>query len=371
MTPSRTAPGSTLPRSSEEPTQVEIRTTTPHRRKLVRVLVVLVVLGLVGAVATVVTYFAAQSHLAGQVKRIDDVFAGLENRPAKPVSGPAATAMNILVMGTDRRSEQPTTGTAATAEEWVPGAQRTDTIMVLHVDGDRQGASLISIPRDAWVDVPGHGSWKINAAFSLAGPSLAVETVEQLTGVHIDHLAVIDWEGFQSMIDSVGGVDVTVPRTIEDPHNNVVWFQGRQTLDGAQAMLYVRQRYGLPRGDLDRVRRQQAVMRGLFRASLGALRSPNPLGIYDLLDTATRNITVDAGWSFDEMKDLVLDLRSLPPLALDLLTVPVAGFGYEGAQSVVYLDQARNDALWRDVREDSVDDWIALNQHEVVTGPVP
>ena len=89
--------------------------------------------------------------------------------------------------------------------------------MVLHINADRDGASLISIPRDSWVNVPGHGYNKVNAAFSLAGPSLAVETVEDLTGVRIDHLAVVDWEGFRSLIDSVGGVTVTVPQDRRGP----------------------------------------------------------------------------------------------------------------------------------------------------------
>ncbi len=120
--------------------------------------------------------------------------------------------------------------------------------MILHVNADRDGASLVSIPRDSWVDVPGYGYNKINAAFSLAGPSLAIETVENLTGVRIDHLAVVDWAGFQSLIDTVGGVTVTVPRTIEDPHNHVVWTKGRQTLNGDQALLYVPPALRAPHG---------------------------------------------------------------------------------------------------------------------------
>lgn len=345
-------------------------TGQPPRRRALRILVFTLVTLLVLGGTAFAGLLLIQSRLASQVNRIDNVFTGLENRPAKPTTGAAGNALNILVMGTDRRSTELTTGTAATAAEWVPGAQRTDTIMILHIDGDRQGASLVSIPRDSWVDVPGHGPNKINAAFSLAGPSLAVETVEQLTDVRIDHLAVVDWEGFQALIETVGGVPVTVPRTIEDPHNNVVWFRGRQVLDGSQAMLYVRQRYGLANGDLDRVRRQQAVVRGLFRASLGSLRSAQPMSIYELLDTATRNISVDEGWDFADMRQLVLDLRSMPPQELDLVTVPVRGYGSESGQSVVYLDRTANQNLWDAVREDQVDDWVARHAESVVTGPV-
>jgi LCP family protein required for cell wall assembly len=313
-----------------------------------------------------------QSRLDAQVNRIDNVFKGLDDRPEKPTTGPAADAVNILLMGTDRRAEGATTGTRASGPAWVPGAQRTDTIMLLHVDGDREGASLISIPRDSWVDVPGHGRNKVNAAFSLAGPSLAVATIEQLTGVRIDHLAVVDWEGYRALVDSVDGVQVNVPRTVEDTHNDVLWVKGRQTLDGDLALLYVRQRYGLPRGDLDRVRRQQAVVRALMQKSMETLQSVRPLAIYDLLDTLTQNISVDSGWSIGEMRDLLLDLRSTKVSDVDFFTVPVAGLGTEGGgQSVVHLDRAAGAELWRSVREDRVGDWLADHEVETVNGPVP
>jgi len=311
-----------------------------------------------------------QSQLSGQVERIDNVFTGLENRPPRATTGTAENALNILVMGTDRRAEGATTGSAATGESWVPGAQRTDTIMILHVDGDREGASLISIPRDSWVDVPGYGPNKINAAFSFAGPSLAVQTIEQLTGVRIDHLAVIDWTGFEALTDVLGGVTVTVPQTVEDTRHNVIWRKGRQTLDGAAALLYVRQRYGLPGGDLDRVRRQQAFVRSLMRSSMSTLRGSDPRAAYDLLDATTQNVSVDEEWDFSDLRDLTLDLRGLSPSAVNFITAPVRGLGREGAQSVVYLDRAANRGLWTNVFDDRVDSWVERNQSAVIAGPV-
>jgi len=311
-----------------------------------------------------------QSQLSGQVNRIDNVFTGLEDRPARSTNGTAAEALNILVMGTDRRSEVATTGSRASGAEWIPGAQRTDTIMILHVDGDREGASLISIPRDAWVNVPGYGENKINAAFSLAGPSLAVQTIEEYTGVRIDHLAVIDWAGFETLTDALGGVTVTVPRTIEDTRHNVVWTKGQQKLDGAQALMYVRQRYGLPNGDFDRIRRQQAFVRSLMRSSITTLRGSNPKAAYDLLDATTRTVTVDEESSFDDMRDLTLDLRALSLRSVDFITVPVTGLGREGDQSVVYLDRAANRDLWSDVFDDRVDHWVDSQDSAVAAGPV-
>lgn len=328
-------------------------------------LVVTLLAGCLGAVL-----LTAQSRLAAQVDRVDVEFDRMTGRPARASSGSASGAVNILLMGTDRRSAEPTTGTTAGAPEWVPGAQRTDTIMVLHVDGDRHGATVVSLPRDAWVDVPGLGSHKINAAFSLAGPTLAVETVEQLTGVRIDHLAVIDWAGFEALVDEVGGVGVMVPTTVEDTHNRVVWTKGRHRLSGSEALLYVRQRYGLARGDLDRVRRQQAVVRALSRATRGTVRSGNPFAVYGLLDTLTSHLTVDSDWEVGEMRSLLLDLRALDEDDLTFLTAPVAALGRVGAQSVVHLAEQANDTLWEAVREDRVDDWVAEHPDQLTRGPV-
>lgn len=340
------------------------------RRRLVRALIAGGIVLTVLAAAGVVALFTVQSRLAGQIGRIDGVFDGLTDRPSRPTSGPGAEAVNILLMGTDRRSEVGTTGSGAGADAWVPGAQRTDTIMVLHLDADREGGSLISIPRDSWVPIPGYGEAKINAAFSLAGPSLAVATVEELTGLRIDHLAVVDWSGFSAMIDEVGGVTVKVPRTVTDSKRDITWEAGVHDLDGERALKYVGQRYGLPLGDLDRVRRQQAVLRALLGQSMTTLRTSHPVELYDLLDTATQHISVDEEWEVDEMRGLMLDVREMRRGSMRFLTAPVAGFGWEGEQSVVYLDRGANEQLWKDVRADRMDAWLDRNPGVEVLGPV-
>lgn len=340
------------------------------RRRIVRASIFGGIVLTLLAVAAFVGLWTTQARLAGQVDRIEGVFDGLTERPEKPRSGPGAEAVNLLLMGTDRRSDVATTGSGAGAAEWIPGAQRTDTIMVLHLDADREEGTLISIPRDSWVPIPGYGEAKVNAAFSLAGPSLAVATVEQLTGLRIDHLAVVDWSGFSAMIDEVGGVTVKVPRTVEDTKRNIVWEKGEHRLDGERAVKYVGQRYGLKLGDLDRVRRQQAVLRALLAESMTTLRSSGPMGLYDLLDTATKHISVDEEFEVDEMRDLLLDVRGMRKGSMHFMTVPVAGFGWEGEQSVVYLDQPANDSLWRAVREDRMDVWLEENPGRELTGPV-
>lgn len=347
-----------------------VRENRPTLTRAARILLVAVLVILLLVTAAAGALVVAHSRLAGQVDRIDHVFTPLHDRPPR-ATGAARRALNILVLGTDRRSSEQTTGTDARADSWVPGAQRSDVTMLLHVDADRDGATLVSIPRDSWVEVPGHGMDKINAGLSYGGPTLAVATVERLTDVRIDHVAVVDWTGFSALIDAAGGISVTVPETVADTRNDVIWVRGRQHLDGRQALLYVRQRYGLPGGDLDRVRRQQAVVRGLMLASMSTVRGLEPWSIYRLLDTLTRNISVDSGWAVGEMRGLLVDLRGLSAGDLRLITAPVAGLGREGLQSVVHLDHAAGADLWRAVRDDDLDRWSDRHQPDPTLGPVP
>lgn len=337
-----------------------------RRRRLRRALLVIGTCLLLLVAGTFGTALYLQQRLAGNLERIPSVFSGLTDRPAKPATGAAAEAMNILLLGTDRRSDVPTTGEDAQAPAWVPGAQRSDTLMLLHIDGDRRGLSVISVPRDAWVDIPGHGKDKINAAFSYAGPSLAIETVEQLTGVRVDHLAVVDWEGFAALTDALGGVTVTVPETVHDSARDITWTAGEHTLDGEKALAYVGERYGLPGGDLDRVRRQQHFLRLLMRDTLEQELLKQPTRAYGLLDTVTRHLSVDSGWSVGDMRGLLLSLRHLRTYNISYLTVPVRGTGRVGAASVVFLDEEGNDELWRAVRDDRVAEWLAENPDAAV-----
>lgn len=336
----------------------------PVRKALLGLVVCMLALALIGAGGL----WYLQHRLASHVGRIDGVFDGLDHRPSRP-EGEAAKAVNILLLGTDRRSEVGTTGSAARAPSWIPGAQRTDTMMVLHIDADRQGATVVSIPRDSWVDVPGHGMSKVNAAFSIAGPSLAVATVERLTGVRIDHLAVVDWDGFKALTDAAGGVEVTVPRTVHDSARGITWTAGYHVLDGEQALDYVGQRYGLPRGDLDRVARQQAFLRSLMEASLQQEMRKDPRMVYDFLDILTRHLSVEDGWSVSSMGRLALSLRGLHTAEIRYLTAPVKGLGRQGDQSVVYLDPGPNRSLWAAVREDRVARWATYHPLDV-TPPV-
>jgi len=352
QTPDNAAPaagGSGGDDGPKEPTS----TRQPRRRR--RILVIaLIAIVLILAIPAAAAFYVGH-RLTSQITRVHGVFDNLPTRPTKPTTGAAAEAQNILLLGTDRRSEVATTGSSAKASEWVSGQQRTDTMMILHIDADRRGASLISIPRDSWVSIPGRGMAKINAAYSWGGPRLAVATVEKLTNLRVDHVAIVDWDGYKAMIDKLGGVDVTVPKTVYDSARKYTWTAGPHHLDGAQALLYARERHGLPGGDLDRVKRQQAVLRALSQKALAATGSPT--ATYKLLDSLTEHLSIDSEWSTTSMAKLTLSLRHLHSSDVTYLTAPVNGTGMEGAQSVVYLNPAVDASLWTALRNDSMDIW--------------
>ena len=320
---------------------------------------------LVGAATGTGWYLA--HRLDRQVTTVD-VFGGLEERPE--ADGAAAGALDILLLGpAGRTGDTATTGTDATAS-WTPGEQRADTMMLLHLSADRRTASVVSIPRDSWVRIPGHGKDKVNAAFSEGGPRLSVQTVERLTGVRIDHVAWVDWAGFEEIGDLLGGVEVYVPETVHDSARDRTWTRGNHKLSGEEALLYVRQRYGLPGGDLDRVKRQQNVLRSILGSLRESVDPKDPKKAYDLLDIITRHLTVDTGFSGGDLRALALDLARMPSDNLTFFTAPVAGLGKEGKQSVVHLDKREGRQLWTAIREDDMESWLGQHRDALTGGTV-
>ena len=279
--------------------------------------------------------------LGNAVPRVPDAFSGLHGA-ARP---PAAPGLTFLLVGTDTRSDVPTTGTRAEAS--TAGA-RSDVLMIARLTEDGRSAAVVSIPRDSWVDIPGHGPSKINAAYALGGPSLLISTVEKLTALHIDHFAVVDFAGFQSVVDSVGGIDVGISQATSNV--GVEFHQGVNHLDGSEALAYVRQRHGLPDGDLDRAQRQQNALRALLTkvAATGVL--DDPVGLYRLLDSAGQFVSVDDTLSNGGLRSVMQRMRGVPPDNVSFLRAPVEGLGREGTQSVVYLDTAQAGELWESLR---------------------
>lgn len=312
------------------------------------------VLALVGGLGAYWLY----NRLPGKVERIDGVFAGLPEQQ-RPTKEPAvATAVTFLLVGSDSRDGQGTTGTEAGGQV-EPGAQRSDTMMLFHLAADRSNATMVSLPRDSWVPIPGKGTMKLNAAYSLGGPTLLVQTVEALSGVRIDHYAVIDFAGFKTIVDNIGGVDVRVAAATKG--GATTFTAGLNHLDGNAALDYVRQRHGLPEGDFDRVRRQQNLLRAVLTRVAEMDPFHHPVTMVDLINEATKVISVDSGLTDGALRSLGMSMSGLRGGTVGFMTAPVTGTGMQGSQSVVYLDKGGCAQLWTAIRSDAVPGYLRTN----------
>ncbi len=284
---------------------------------------------------------------AGNIDRIADVFDDLDenSRPAAPTpeQATAEDPVTFLLVGSDTRE---------TSDEGVAEGGRSDAIMIARFAGDRRHAQLVSIPRDSWVDIPGHGRNKINAAYAFGGPTLLIQTVEQLTGVRIDHYVTIDFQGIIQVTDDLGGVDVVVAS--ETSNGPYTFPAGVNHLDGDQARWYLGQRYGLEGGDFDRVRRQQQFLKAMFTQLFSSDTFTNPSRLDGALRAVTGNVAVDDSLSNTDLLSMAYSLRDLRPENVQSFTAPVLGTGQEGAASVVYLDTVTGERMWSYLRSDSL-----------------
>jgi LCP family protein required for cell wall assembly len=246
------------------------------------------------------------------------------------VLGPAAApdgATDILLVGLDSRTDangNPLPQQVLDELNAGPdtGVMNTDTLILVRIPNDpTKTSTAVSIPRDSYVDIPGHGTHKINSAYARAattertrlaaqgvtgaaldqqanqaGRRSLIATVEQLTGASIDHYAEVNLVGFAEITSAVGGVPVCLNAPVEDSYSGADFAAGPQTLEGAPALAFVRQRHGLPRGDLDRIVRQQAFMACLAHKVLSAGTLTNPAAVSRLITTISRYVVLDHGW---------------------------------------------------------------------------
>ncbi|MBF4603147.1 LCP family protein [Curtobacterium sp. VKM Ac-2884] len=268
---------------------------------------------------------------------------------------PAATedAQNILLIGSDSRS-----GSADPADN-TPGG-RSDTLMLAHLPADRKTVYLMSIMRDSWVEIPGHGEAKINAAYSWGGVSLTVQTVEQLLDVRIDHVAEIDFAGFKGMTDALGGVTVQSPKafTAQGQHFSA----GPNRLQGEAALAFVRARSPFADADHTRVRNQQAFMRGLVEGALSRGTITNPRRVQDFVSATSAYLSVDRELTFRAIVSLGWSLRHVRASDLTTFTIPTAGGGVSAdGQSYVALNNLDVQELSSALRSDDVETWVTAS----------
>lgn len=314
---------------------------------------------LLGALALVVLVVGALGAYAWTLNsKLNDVerisIDTIKERP-DPDSGRDLT---ILLLGSDKREDE--------------DEALSDTLMVVHVAADRKRVTVVSIPRDTLTTVydeqgTPQGEGKINSAFGRFGAAGAIATVEQLTDLRMDHLAIIDWAGFKELSTAVGGVPVTIPEAFCDEKQDKCWEARDYLLEGNEALQYVRTRDGLLRSDFARIERQQNFMRSLMKELLESGSLFKPLEFNEMLGALTSNLTVDEGWENGDIRSLAISLRGTKASDVTFLTTPVAETPTVPEHgSVVLLQEQSTAELFRALRDDKVQAWVAEHPDAVL-----
>ena len=302
-------------------------------RRILAIIGALVALLLVGLV---IFYF----YLNGQLSR-RNVLVDYSGRPA------AAAGTNWLITGSDSRQGLTRKEERQLATGRDIGGRRSDTTMILHIPGNGGRPTLVSLPRDSYLPIPGYGTNKLNAAYSFGGPKLLAETVQNATGLHIDHYMGIGFGGFVNVVDAVGGVRMCLPGPMNDPKAGLHLKAGCQVLNGKQALGFVRTR-NFAISDLQREQDQRLFIKALLSkvTSVGTLI--NPFAVFPAASGAAGSLTVDSGTSLYQLVQVAFALKN--PVTT---TVPIANAGLAtSAGSAVEWNSAEAHQLFSDLNAD-------------------
>jgi LCP family protein required for cell wall assembly len=346
--------------SAEPPSSSSLRSTVRPKRRhkwpsWTKICVALGAVLVVLAGGTITAAYGLTAQVERHVKRADI----LSDVPGQKVSSFTEGPMNFLILGSDNRAADPSVGADTT------GA-RSDTIMLVHVDKTLTKASIVSIPRDSYVDIPssGNGKWlggknKINAAYDFGGPALTAKTVNQLTGVPLNGAFLLDFNSVRKLVGIVGGVTVCIPFSMSSIHTNRVWKKGCNFLTADAAQDFMRQRKTVPGGDFGRIQNQQRVVLAVAKKMSVKGLITNPIKLNRVLTTVADAVTVDQNVN---LPDLALGLKNIRPANMKFATLPIVTDNLSTpAGSSVQLDTVKGDALFTALRDDTMDEWFAAN----------
>lgn len=334
-------------------------TKRPRKKKrrglaiLISILAVVVIAALVAGI-----YLVNLGRTFDQnTERIPEAFPVEEVRPE--VKEESKDAVNILLLGSDTRAprddDEDEDGFAT-----LPNGGRSDTMMLVHIPTNRDAIFVTSIMRDTWLDIPGVGSAKINRAFASGGVPKAVETLEGLFGVRIDHVASIDFEGFKGLTDALGGVTINNPIAFRQSLTNGMYFpQGTQTLDGEQALAFVRERKSFPGSDYQRVKNQQLFVRAMLGQILSRDTLTNPAKVSDVISEISPFIAVDESLDSATVAKLASGMLNIRNSDMTFFTLPNSGPGRSAdGQSIVIPDMDAIAKFGTALQEDKVSEFV-------------
>jgi len=338
-----TRPSGRPPAPPQEPGPQRERGGPPQRGRRAR--------RIVGVAALLVAVWAALIVWAGvsgwnHVHRVDAMPAAGH----RPVAG---AGTNYVLVGSDSRvgltkaqRRSLATGTAV--------GQRTDSIMLVHLPAGGGEPTLVSLPRDSYVPIPGHGSNKINASYSFGGPKLLIDTIEQVSGLRVDGYVEIGFGGFASVVDSLGGVTMCLKKPMNDKKAGINLKAGCQDLDGKNALGYVRARYSDPLGDFGRVQRQRQFLGALLAKASSPVNVVLPWRLHSIATAGGSALTVGEDESAIEVAKVMLAIRDIGKGKGASVTVPVSDPNLQtAAGSAVKWDTPRAKQLFADLRNDT------------------
>ena len=317
---------------------------TPKRRRLLPKILIGVAVALVVAIGAGLLYAATIDRSLTKNLNRGVELPGDESslRPSKEAQ--ETGTLNYVLLGSDSR------------DPGNEGNGRSDTILVVHLNAKRDKAYIISFPRDMYVNIPGQGKNKINAAFAFGGAPLAVRTLEDLTGVRMDHVVLIDFEGFIRLTQDLRGVTVT-NKTAFSAHG-FDYPEGKITIAGEEALWFVRERKQLPGGDLDRAENQRNVIKAIVQKGLSVQVLSDPGTFINFVGNVAKHLTVDNDLSDAELRRTALSLR-LTGKDVELLQAPISGFSTTSdGQSIVVVDTVKMAELARAMKKDKLSEYV-------------
>lgn len=354
--PRRAAPPATPGDVEEGPSRSVAPKRAVHRRFGAGRIAATVAVGLV--VLTLVGVGIAIARLQGNISAVDvSEQLGTDRPTAATPTGPGAFpgALTIAVFGDDTRSGD---------NDFIGGKKgtgRSDTTLVVHLNAARTQLQVVSIPRDSMVQRPSctkkDGTTvpaaleQFNAAYTHGGPACSIRTIEKLTGVRIDEYVVVDFNGFRKIVDAVGGVEVCVPKAIDDKESGLDIPAGRSTLNGTQALAFVRTRHGVGDGsDLARIELQQQFLSSLATKVKSMNLVTDAPRLYSFLDAVTSSLTTSPKLAnAANLVELAQDMQGLPDNGIVFKTVPTGAYAAD-PNRVVWSSKAAE--LWKAIRED-------------------
>ncbi len=314
----------------------------------------------IGVIALSAISWIGLGQITGSLKRVD-AFAGLNSRPEK-----ASSAVNYLLVGSDNRAgltaaELKTLRVGSTASA---AGGRSDTMLLVHISKARDKAVIVSLPRDTLVTVPQYVASngktiaaqqaKLNSAFSWGGAPLLIQVVEAKTNLRIDHYVEIGFGGFAKVVDSLGGIQVCSKVAINDPKSHLVMTAGIHTLNGIEALKYIRTRDFDGMGDLGRMQRQQQFMSSVIKKATSTGVLLNPVKFISFINAAMETVKTDSSLNSSDLVTLAKQMRNLSASKVRTLTVPLSNvnFSLPYIGSTVLWDPVLAPELFQKLRDD-------------------